>query len=175
MHFCWKTTYNSAYQHFLLTILTCQIIKMIWCTTFNLKIILHRVPLEELAVCLRWNGALLAPVGRRLNCVGGEQGWVWGGVKEVNKVEEFMLRPTVLDKSEERNLWVGLEPIFGEGKEEHWKGSYRKGQKIFKQETDSHSSKMRTFVPSLSKGNLDRRADTDPPFLSAGKFTANWY
>lgn len=77
-------------------------------------------------------------IGRRLNCAGGQQDRAWGGVKEVNKVEEFMLRLAVLDKSEERTLRVGLGPIFGEGKEEHWKGSYRKGQKNFKQETDSH-------------------------------------
>ena len=30
-----------------------------------------------------------------------------------------MLRPAVLDKSEEKNFGVGLGPMFGEGKEEH--------------------------------------------------------
>lgn len=55
---------------------------------------------------------------------------------------KVMLRPAVLGKSEERNFRVGLGPMFGEGKEEHWRGSYRKGQKNFKQETDLHLSKM---------------------------------
>lgn len=42
-----------------------------------------------------------------------------GRGEEVSKVEEFMPRPAVPDKREERNLWVGLGPMFGEGKEEH--------------------------------------------------------
>ena len=55
---------------------------------------------------------------------------------------KVMLRPAALDKSEEKNFGVGLGPMFEEGKEEHWRGGYRKGQKNFKQKTHSHSSKM---------------------------------
>lgn len=42
-----------------------------------------------------------------------------GRGEEVSKVEEFMLRLVVLDKREERNFWVGLGLMFGEGKEEY--------------------------------------------------------
>ena len=65
------------------------------------------------------------------------QGMAGGGrVKEVNKVE-FMLRPAVWTKVKRETFEWASGQYLGEGKEEHWRGSYRKGQKNFKQETDS--------------------------------------
>lgn len=65
-------------------------------------------------------------MGRRLNCTGGKDGVgrVGGSMNfRDSKVEEFMLRPAVLEKTEERNLCVGLGPMFGEGKKKHWRGA----------------------------------------------------
>jgi len=71
-------------------------------------------------------------------------GWGPGHEERLRKSTwwKVMLRPAALDKSEEKNCGVGLGPMFGKGKEEHWRGSFRKGQKNFKQKTDSHLSKM---------------------------------
>lgn len=85
-------------------------------------------------------GALLAPGGEsedgQLVLVDSRTGHGGVRVKEVNKVE-FMLRPAVWTKVKRETFEWASGQYLGEGKEEHWRGSYRKGQKNFKQETDS--------------------------------------